>query len=242
MDLIDQTLLLYLPAAIRIFGVLLFLPFGGNPVQNLFLRVSIAACLSLLFPVECASDELTIGRMLGELFVGIVLSLPLVLTISAASMCGDVFDTARGQNIAGLYDPQSGGSTSSCALLLKYYTINCLFTLGFFSTALEVLSKSFILIPQAGFTAFASKAYPILIYIAQTLQDFFFIIAPLAALFLLVDLIVLYLGKLLPQGNFFAESMLIKTALGFLMLQIIFGSGQGGFIDLVKQSTLNLMY
>ena len=207
------------PLFCRVFGALALLPLEKG-LSGLMLRFSLSSAGALFLSAIIKSPGGSSGlELLAEFALGALLSLPALLVCSSCAMLGEIFDVARGQNVAELYDPAGAKGSSLCAEFFERFAAVLLFSAGLFDRMLSVLAQSFtVIVKAAGWRPGQEGLLQIVELIAMVLGQFCLFFLPLLLAFSLVDLVFGYAAKLLPQVSMQSEIMLAKSAAGFFLL------------------------
>ena len=150
-------------------------------------------------------------------------------------MLGELFDSGRGQNFAGLYDPVSGNHPSSMALLTQRFALVLLLVSGYFELLVSGLHSSVVNLPLGSFAVrnVSDLGARILPVIAQCKAGAFSCYLILATLFLCVDVMMVFVSKVLTGSSLSGESFQLKSYLGFGMLLLL--------LHLISGSTLLML-
>jgi type III secretory pathway component EscT len=205
----------------RAMGLLVNIPLGSSSLSAA-MRFGCAALLSIL-GLSLSSDarELSYLHIGAEFLIGFCLGLPAGLLLSGAAMFGELFDTGRGQSIGSLYDPFSASHDSQLAVMFRQFTWAYILFLGggeiLIGDYLESLHSVTLGAPFE--TNELLKLGAIMVTsTCACLSGVLSAYLPCAALFLMLDLGLGFLGKLLPQHNFASESFILKSGLGAAIL------------------------
>jgi len=230
----------FIPVFFRALGLMLCLPLEQG-LQTQLLRIGLSAGLSALVSIELQTEpSFALFTIPGELLIGFCLGLPILMVVNLAQAFGEVFDIARGQNISDMHDPLHGQSSSYSSILLQYLSWSSLLLLGILDLSLGVFYKSFSLFPAAELKLELSAAIGLhlMSFLSEILADFSALLLPLVTLFLLIEIGMAFLSKLLNRTSLQSEAMLIKSYLGFLVL---LGLSQLGFAPaILKLATPSL--
>jgi flagellar biosynthesis protein FliR len=143
---IQQFLLSLLPGFTRAFGFLLLLPLGEGTTlaSRSLLAVGVGLVLSRHLPPSEA--QLVLGALEGFL-IGVLVAVPIALTVEGASSLGELVDAGRGQLMAQTFDPAMNITQSLLghAFRVGYWMI--LLERGVVESSLRVLIASSALSP-----------------------------------------------------------------------------------------------
>ena len=213
----------------RAFGFSLFLPLGKG-LSDLFVKIAFA--LVIAFSLSVVSPEIkefSIGLIFFEILFGVLLSLPLVISLDCLSAIPEFFDTARGMNIAQVYDPSYEAERSICSTIFRQAIWVYFLWQGLFIVLLKVLFQSYQVIAPwqlLNFLELSSKLSGIFVnflyHILSTLSATFILSLPFILLCLFIDIFFGFMAKLLPNIQMQQESFFIKSIFAvFLALGLV---------------------
>jgi flagellar biosynthesis protein FliR len=212
---------------LRMVGVVLFFP-GGFTVFPLTARMAVAFVLSCAFippeSVVLAADApsaspLSFGL---EVMVGGILVFPFAIALKGFSMFAALLEQGRGQNLGGMYgsSPDQEGS-GQLGQLFEYGLLAVLCSVGLFSEITALLQESLVLLPPGslfvhdGWALFGAE---FLQYHFRVLLMSFTLFLPFGALFMVSDLGIGMISKLVSGLPIFAEMFVAKTTITLLLL------------------------
>lgn len=207
---------------LRVVGGTLILP-GGYTIIPFTARITLALALTLACMAH-PQGEIPISPIHYpiELIVGLLLMFPLTLVVEAFRTLGELLEQTRGQNLGAMYGAsQEISSDSPCARLLQMTFISVFLATGFYIDYVSLLLESFVLIPvglSGWHTGFNDFAVDFLQYSFLLLVKSFSLFLPIGFLFILCDLGMGFLSKLVPGLPIFGELFVIKSALLFVLL------------------------
>ncbi len=197
--------------------MLAIIPLGDGSI-GILRKLPLAVLLALMAGPVKTFDP--IAGLPGEVFIGLLIGLPLALLITAAGMFGDLFDTERGQSLATIYDPLQDVQESATGILLK----NLLWAELLFLGAGEDLVRGFILsFERIAPGSLNSEGWffeldALLTFLTSRGILIFKIFIPWAVLFLAVEISMGFVSKVVPQVSLSSESFQLKSYLGVLIL------------------------
>lgn len=236
-----EQLIVALPIYLRFFGFVMLLPFEAG-LNAWLLRCSLALGASLYaLPIVQSSAQLSALALISEIAYGALLALPLALLLEVVSGFGELFDSARGQNVSDLLDPLHAQSSSRSAVLLNVFCWAALLQTGFLLDAFVRLQGSFEQVPLGTFfdgvlLNLLPRLVDLTLFFACGVLELFM---PLAAVFFLVELALGWLGKALPTASLYAEALMIKSAFGLICLDQL--NRMGAFSVLDRLASVNLV-
>ncbi|NBW40123.1 type III secretion protein [bacterium] len=215
----EQFLLTFL----RIFGGVLILP-GGYAIIPLAARVSLALSLAFIC-VPLSVDEhfqaLPVSYPI-EVLIGLSLVFPISLVAEVFRTLGELLEQARGQNLGMMYGASTDMfSENPFPRLLQMSFICGLFITGIHTDYLILLFESFEKLPvghtiwHQGFLEFSSQ---FLHYSFQLFVTGLTIFLPIGFIFMLCDIGVGFLSKLVPGLPIFGELFFVKSGILLILL------------------------
>ncbi|MGA1190875.1 MAG: flagellar biosynthetic protein FliR [Bdellovibrionota bacterium] len=226
---------------LRIVGGTLILP-GGYTLIPLTSRITLALALTFGCMVN-PQGETTISPICYpiELIIGIILVFPMTLVVESFRTLGELLEQARGQNLGAMYGAsQDISSDSPCARLLQMTFLSVFLVTGLYIDYVSLLLESFILIPvgmQGWHVGFYDFAVDFLQYSFLLLVKSFSLFLPVGFLFILCDLGMGFLSKLVPGLPIFGELFVIKSGLLFILLIGCFGLLSGDVaVELIEHA------
>lgn len=214
-----EYLLPYIPLFLRTIGLMVALPFSFDAVstgQRIFFAVGLTFIIGV-DPEHVAAPSLW---WLLEFFIGFIVAMPVALVVAGAAHVGEFFDLGRGETIGSLMDPLSGSQTSNSALLLRSYSWLKLLVLGILPLLVLGLWRSAQVLPPGmnNGQTLVLLGEGMLIVVTTLLATGFDYALPTATVFLMVDIAVGFLSKVVPNVSLNNESFLVKSILGFMVL------------------------
>ncbi len=213
----------FVPSFFRALGLLYILPFGEGYL-NAATKLAIAVGMALFIQPELpAAGPLYPISYMSEFLIGICIGLPTALTISAFSMWGELMDTARGQNISYILDPLSNIQSPLLGVFMNNLAWSSAVLLGVLELNLVGYVRSFNIIAAGGFEIFnlTTIASQMLKFLGISISALLLFHLPVALLFLMIELALGYIAKVIPRSSFAAESFQIKSYLGLLMIVLL---------------------
>lgn len=206
--------------SVRALGMICFLPLGeehGAVITKLCLAFVIG--WFFLGTVE-VSESLSLYLLVLEFFVGLFVGLPVSIFVSLASMCGELFDSGRGQTMGSIYDPFSYVSLSLTSGLCRYLLWALFLAHSLLSVLFSQLAESYRLLPPGTLSVgtFSLLGYTLLLSIGKMIGLCFFYYLPLGVIFLLVDIGIALISRILPHGNIQGESYFLKNLCAYFVL------------------------
>ena len=216
---------LYLLIFFRSFGFFLILPFL-EAGAGVFLKAILSLLTAFIFWPTMTQvvdmSDITALTCIQEIIIGTILGTSILLPIIAAEIFGDIFDTGRGMTLGQIVDPFNGAQLSYTSFLTKWFFITLFFTSGGLMILLNLLRESFKIIPCGAVDggAIQSLATNLLKIIPYTMSAVFSLGLIAMFLYIAVELVFLFLSKVIPNLSFQSEAFFLKSVLGYGMLYI----------------------
>lgn len=206
---------------LRCTGMFSILPLSQIHVSGAH-RIGLSLLLALVLQEGVATQPVSGFGIGGEFLIGMLLAMPAALLLQCAIIWGELLDWGRGLTMANLIDPASQHSLSPFSILMNWLLWCYVLLMGGVELLVAGLLKSYQAVPAYGLTplALSGVGAGLLSLISQQLNGAFSAFLPLAAIYLLVDLSVGLLSKLVPQVCFSHESFILKSGLALVFLMI----------------------
>lgn len=214
----------------RISIVVFMLPiFGGDSVP-----VQVKACMAIVVTLALWPTVSLDGRyfpahplgiallIMGELFIGLVLSLMVQFVFAGIQTGGQVLGFQMGFTMISIADPLSGGQIGITSHYLYMMAVLIFLICNGHLIMLMALGKSFALIPPGHI--FMSPELPERIFSlsAEMFVLALHIAAPVMASLFMVELALAFMGRAAPQMNLLMIGFPLKIAVGFFFIGMLF--------------------
>lgn len=219
----------FLPVFIRMSGFFTTLPVPGYRGAPAFVKAALSLVVSYLIflggaPAAVELPDSTfpyIMLLAGEALVGIGGGFLVLLFFSAFRMAGQLMDVQIGLAMAGMFDPQVGGTATLMSQFLYMLSLFLYLTVNGHHHLLLALADSYRLIPAGGAALSGASLLQVLGMFAGAFGLAFRIAAPVAAVIFIVDIALGLLSKTVPQLQVFIIGMPLKVTLGLLALYLL---------------------
>ena len=227
----------------RVAGMMLAAPLFGNSKipRRVKLLLSLVLALGLSagvpWPVLPQSTwELAVG-MGGEIVFGMVMGMAMNFTFVGVSWAGEIIGQQMGINLGETFDPSFGQSATLVGDLYFMLTLVIFLVVGGHHAMLQGVRESFDVLPllSVGVNKGLLDMFLTLLTVATTLA--MQLAAPMLLTMLVVDLVLGFVGKTMPQFNVMSAGMSMKSALGVLILLV----GLSLASQTIQKSVLNSM-
>ena len=216
--------------SLRIAGISTVLPFfGGNNIPNAVkgafcLVMALALWPHLSFPGAAfpSSPWSVLIMLLGELMIGLILSLTVRVLFGAVQMGGQLIGFQMGYAMINVVDPLTGQSVVITSHFLYMTTLLTFLVLDGHLYLLQALAQSFDLVAPGGLLVSPQLSLGLLRLVGQIFVLAIKISAPVVASIFLVDLALALVGRAAPQMNVLILGFPLKIGVGFLFLGILF--------------------
>lgn len=233
MDLFNfeyKTIFSFFLTFIRLSIVLFLLPFfGGSSLPN---QIKAALCLVLTFglwpalsfpnPVLPAHPFSLTLMILGELILGVLLSLLTNFIFAAIQTGGTLISFQIGFSMVNAVDPLSGVSEAALSHFLYMTSLLVFLSINGHLLLLKALSSSFYLIPPGELLLNPEITKHIISLSGQIFLLAIKIAAPVIAAVFLADLALALVSKAAPQMNVLIIGFPVKIMLGFIFIGVLF--------------------
>ncbi|NLM96241.1 MAG: flagellar type III secretion system protein FliR [Halanaerobiaceae bacterium] len=230
-DILSNYTYLYLLVFIRFMGLFLLTPVFSSRVVPVRVRVGLAFLMALVSaplisntPVLPANELGIFIGVLRELLVGIIIGFITLLTFAVIQLAGRFVDMRMGFAIVNVADPIHG---TTLPLMGQYK--NILATLIFLSInghhiLIRAVHDSFLIVPP-GSIVLTNRALSLIIRKSSDLFLLAFKVAlPVIATLFIVDLILGFMARTMPQLHVFVVGLPIKITLGLVILFFSLGT------------------
>ena len=224
-----ERLLLDVPTFVLVFfrtaAMMLAAPLFGSARVPRIVKVLMALVLSMgmmngLRPIPMPPTAWALAIAIGgEIIFGLVIGTALSLTFVAVEWSGQVIGQQIGFNIAETVDPQFGGTSVIGDLYFMFALVVFLLLRGH-HILIRGLRDSFITLPLLS-VGMNRSLFDLLINLLQAAMLMAFrMAAALLVTVLIVDLLLGFLGKTMPQFNLMSTGISLRSLVGMLVLII----------------------
>lgn len=222
----------FLLTLMRISVILFLLPFfGANLLPNaikgaLCFVMALALYPFLSFPATAmpANPWMLILMFLGEVLMGLLLNILVMLLFSAVQCAGAVMGFSMGFTLMNSTDPMTGASESGLGHLMSQVTTMLFLSLNGHLILIAGLAESFKLVPPGGLLINAALGEHLIAFSSQMFVMALKIAAPIMASIFLVDLALALVARAAPQMNVLFIGFPLKIGVGFLFMTLVFSA------------------
>ena len=240
MEQLTNTVFAILLVSLRLGPTMAFAP--PFTLLRIPVTVRILLAISLSIWMVAAQPDLTVDRVaagnllnlaLGELLVGVAISLGLQLTFAAILWAGRAVDIQAGFGLAMLADPTTNAQVPLAGTILSYAAGMIFFAIGGHYDLLAIWSVSFETLP-VGYEG----VRPDLAAVATFMSTLFLLSLGLVGISILTiflaDLVIAFLSRTLPQMNVLLLGFQVKAMLMLITLPICMTFAFALFLRLVR--------
>ncbi len=216
---------IYMLVLFRIAGMMIWAPLLGSTqipkrVKAMIacvLAAAIAPNLSLHVAIPTSSWGLAtaIG---GEIIFGAAMGLILSLVFVAVQWAGEIMGQQMGLNLGETFNPQFGGGSSVVGDLYFFLTLLIFLSIGGHLAMIKGVFDSFAALPLLS----VSMSRPLLDTIVSVFQGATVLAmqlaAPMLVTMLIVDMVLGFVGKTVPQLNIMTAGISLRTMAGTIVL------------------------
>ncbi len=207
---------------IRVSGLIVFAPPFSSSNIPVRIKAALTVALALvLTPLAANAREavhLDISSILGELSVGLLLGLCLVLMQEAMLFAGQLLNLQFGFSLANVLDPGSKVDTPLMSELLNMMFLLVLFAAGLYRVVIEALVRTIVAVPLGHARLDAAVSPAIVSMFGGVLLAGLQLAAPVVAATFLVEIAIALAGKLSPQLPVLIVGIPLKTLTGYTVL------------------------
>ncbi len=231
----------------RISIVVFMLPiFGGDSVP-----VQVKACMAIvitlaLWPAVSLDGHYfpahpfgLVVLILGEVFIGLTLSLMVQFVFAGIQTGGQVLGFQMGFTMISIADPLSGGQIGITSHYLYMVAVLIFLVCNGHLVMLMALGKSFALIPPGHIFMSSELSERIFSLSGSMFILALHIAAPVMASLFMVELALAFMGRAAPQMNLLMIGFPIKIAVGFFFIGMLFtviAAHMQNFTDMLPES------
>ena len=219
----------------RTTGLLVITPFLGRGILTGIARTGVTLAVSLpvlplVFlgrPAEVAAGglPLLLALLVKELFVGMLLGLPVAALSWGLEAAGGMIDNQRGATMASSMNPATGNQASPLGIMLGQVYVTWLFVTGGFLAILDALYRSHQLWPAWSFFPVLAPdfAAQMLGLLDAIMRAALVLAGPALIAMFLSEFGLALVSRFAPNLQVFFMAMPIKSAVGVLMLILSLG-------------------
>lgn len=210
---------------VRAGAMLAFFPIFSAAAMPVRLRLAIAGFLAM-FSMSGVSlpEDLMVGNLIGaigivgqEVFYGLLLGSVVRLILFSVGLAGHYIGTELGLQLSNLIAPGETAPSSTPSVILQMMTVMLIFSLDIHFELLAGFQQSYEALPIGG----GSLSNPLFDYVtmlcARTFVVAVRIAAPVIAVGIVINLLMMVLARAVPTMNVFVESFSIRILVGVFL-------------------------
>ncbi|HEV7872587.1 MAG TPA: flagellar biosynthetic protein FliR [Enterovirga sp.] len=214
----------------RVGTLVMLLPAIGERMVPGNIRLGFALLLSLaLFPLTrtilppIGAPAATIGILIGEIAVGLVLGLATRMVVAALQTAGTIVSQQLGLSFAMTIDPSFGGQDAAMGNFLNLLGLTLIFATDLHHLALAAIRDSYTMLPPVGVPETGDVAKLAIGALARGFALAVQISAPFIVFAMLFNLGLGVLSRLMPQMQVFFIGLPVTIIVGMLVLVAALG-------------------
>jgi len=231
--------LIFTLVLVRASGLMMIAPIYGSNDVPLRVRAMLAFTLALLitptqwnvvvrFPQTLPAYVLLLA---GELIVGLVLGLGVVILLSGIQLTGQLISRVSGLALANIADPTFGGSSAVFSRLLTLLTLAVFVTTGGHRMVMAALLDTFAALPLGTLGIPRGIGETMVTLLAQSFSLGLRASAPAVTAVLLSTVVLGLIGRTLPQLNILAVGFGLNSMVSLGTLAVSLGAIAWAFQD-----------
>jgi len=234
----------YMLVLFRIAGMMIMAPLLGSTVipkrmkamMACVLAASIAPTLSVNVAIPQSPWTLAVA-IAGEIVFGAAIGFILSLIFVAGQWAGEIIGQQMGLNLGQTLNPQYGGGGSVVGDLYFYLSLLIFLSIGGHLALVKGVFSSFTALPLLS----VSMNRPLLETIISVFQGATVLAmqlaAPMLVTMLVVDLVLGFIGKTVPQLNIMTAGISVRALVGMLVLIVGLGLSSSIIRDQLLRTT-----
>ncbi|HCZ32699.1 MAG TPA: hypothetical protein DHV93_04115 [Holophagaceae bacterium] len=210
----------------RITGMLAAFPMLGSEQMPLQVRAALGAMLAtVILPVVPVPAAVPVGLpelaglMASELAIGLLLGTVVAWILEAVAFAGTLMDTQMGFSFVQFIDPASSQSASVSGSLMMQIAVLLVFITGLHHQMILALVDSYRVAPLG--QGVPLNVLGLISLLGQLLAKGFQLAFPVLAVLFLMDLVLGFSGKFMPQLQLLQLSFPLKIAVGMVVLGLL---------------------
>ncbi len=211
----------------RYLGIFLLTPVLGSPVLLSRIKVILAFFMAIVtYPVlkkvtiitMPAKTILILSGIIKELTIGVLVGFTIFIVFAAVQLAGQFIDLRMGFRIANIFDPISGASSPIIGQFKNIFFTLVFLAINGHHIIINNLYKSFSILPP-GQIKISGMLWQYIFRKSGNLFIIAFKIAlPVMGTIFIIDVILGFLARSVPQMNIFIIGLPVKIVIGFVFL------------------------
>ena len=226
----DLIYLFFLTMA-RYLGIFLITPIFSSRIIPNRIKIILSflmALITFLLTYETAgvtapnTDLMVITYIVKELSIGLFMGFVIYIFFAAIQLAGQFIDLRMGFRIGNVVDPLSGASSPIIGQFQNIFTVLVFLSMNGHLMLIRSLNKSFDVIPQGEITITNNLWQFLFRRSADLFLIGFKIALPIMGTLFIVDIMLGFLARAVPQMNIFIVGLPLKIFIGFILLLLSF--------------------
>jgi len=210
---------------VRAGAMLAIFPIFSAAAMPIRLRLAVAGFLALLsmpgvtVPPELASGDMigAVGLVAQEVCYGLLLGGVVRLVLFSVGLAGHYIGTELGLQLSSLIAPGETTPSSTPSVILQMMTVMLLFSLDIHFELLMGFQQSYGALPIGGGTLSNALFDHVTMLCGRTFVVAVRIAAPIIAVGIVINLLMMVLARAVPQMNVFVESFSVRVLVGVFL-------------------------
>lgn len=210
---------------VRAGAMLAVFPIFSAAAMPVRLRIAVAGFLAMLsMPGVSLPNDLVIGNLVGvigivgqEVFYGLMLGFVVRLILFSVGLAGHYIGTELGLQLSSLIAPGETTPAATPSVILQMMTVMLMFSLDIHFELLAGFQQSYQALPIGGGSLSNSLFDYVTMLCARTFIVAVRIAAPVIAVGIVVNLLMMVLARAIPTMNVFVESFSVRILVGVFL-------------------------
>ena len=210
---------------VRAGAMLAVFPIFESAAMPVRLRIALAGFLAMLsMPGVSLPNDLVIGNLVGvigivgqEVFYGLMLGFVVRLILFSVGLAGHYIGTELGLQLSSLIAPGETTPAATPSVILQMMTVMLMFSLDIHFELLAGFQQSYQALPIGGGSLSNSLFDYVTMLCARTFIVAVRIAAPVIAVGIVVNLLMMVLARAIPTMNVFVESFSVRILVGVFL-------------------------
>ena len=210
---------------VRAGAMLAVFPIFSAAAMPVRLRIAVAGFLAMLSMSGVSlPNDLVVGNLVGvigivgqEVFYGLMLGFVVRLILFSVGLAGHYIGTELGLQLSSLIAPGETTPAATPSVILQMMTVMLMFSLDVHFELLAGFQQSYQALPIGGGSLSNSLFDYVTMLCARTFIVAVRIAAPVIAVGIVVNLLMMVLARAIPQMNVFVESFSVRILVGVFL-------------------------
>lgn len=210
---------------VRAGAMLAVFPIFSAAAMPIRLRLAVAGFLALLtmpgvaLPPDVSSGDIigTVGLVAQEVCYGLLLGGVVRLVLFSVGLAGHYIGTELGLQLSSLIAPGETTPSSTPSVILQMMTVMLLFSLDIHFELLMGFQQSYSALPIGGGTLSNALFDHVTMLCGRTFVVAVRIAAPIIAVGIVINLLMMVLARAVPTMNVFVESFSVRVLVGVFL-------------------------